>query len=213
MMGLNTITRCDRVLLYHLSWQQFEQLVQELGEQGGVRIAYDSGTLEILTPLPDHERYKESLSDIIKDMAEVLERDYLSLGSTTWKRERQLAGVEADNCFYFENESRVRGRSTVNLEQDPPPDLVLEIDLTHKSLNRLPIYARLGVPELWNYDVELGELRIYQLQGQGYESCTQSRIFPEIAIAEIPQLLKQYEPQGQLAMRRQLREWVRRQLS
>ncbi|MCC5896620.1 MAG: Uma2 family endonuclease [Phormidium sp. BM_Day4_Bin.17] len=211
-MGVNTITRSDRVLLYNLSWQQFEHLVQELGQQAGVRIAYDSGTLEILTPLPDHERYKESFSDVIKDMAEVLERDYLSLGSTTWKRERQRAGIEADNCFYFGNESRVRGRSTLDLEEDPPPDLALEIDLTHKSLNRLPIYARLGVPEVWNYDVELGELRIYRLQGQRYESCSQSRIFPQIAVLDIPRLLKQYESQGQLAMRRQLREWVRSQL-
>ncbi|MFP3386786.1 Uma2 family endonuclease, partial [Tritonibacter sp. SIMBA_163] len=80
------------------------------------------GTLEIMTPLPEHEYYKEAISDVIKDIAETLEIDYECLGSTTWKRERYLAGVEPDNCFYFQNEAAIRGKLDFNLEQDPPPD-------------------------------------------------------------------------------------------
>ena len=143
-----TMQRADRVVLYNISWQQFENLLKDLGDKRAARIAYDRGTLEIMTPLPEHERYKEVISDIVKDLGDLLDLDYESLGSTTWKRESRLAGVEPDNCFYFQNEAVIRGKLQFDLNQDPPPDLVLEIDLSSKSLNRFPIYARLGVPEI-----------------------------------------------------------------
>ena len=94
--------RADRVMLYNISWQQFENLLQDLGENRAARVAYDDGNLEIMTPLPEHEQYKEVISDAVKDIAEELDLDYESLGSTTWKRERKMAGIEADNCFYFQ---------------------------------------------------------------------------------------------------------------
>lgn len=147
-----TAQKADRVVLHNISWQQFENLLKDLGDKRAARVAYDRGTLEIMTPLPEHEHYKEVISDLVKELADLLDLDYDSLGSTTWKRESQLAGVEPDNCFYFQNEPVIRGKLEFDLNQDPPPDLVLEIDLTSKSLNRFPIYARLGVPEIWCYD-------------------------------------------------------------
>lgn len=104
--GVMTLTqrRADRVVLYNISWQQFENLLEDLGENRAARVAYDDGSLEIMTPLLEHEYYKETISIAIQDIAEVLDRDYESLGSTTWKREIQRAGVEPDNCFYFQNE-------------------------------------------------------------------------------------------------------------
>lgn len=113
--------RADRVLLYNISWEQFENLLKDLGEHRAARVAYDNGTLEIMTPLPEHEYYKEVISDLTKDIAQELERDYESFGSTTWKREIRMAGLEPDNCFYFQNVDAVRGRLDVNLTQDPPP--------------------------------------------------------------------------------------------
>jgi Uma2 family endonuclease len=144
--------RADRVVLYNISWQQFENLLINLGQTRAARIAYDNGTFEIMTPLPKHEYYKEAIGISIQDIAEELNINYESYGSTTWKREARLAGIEPDNCFYFQNEAKIRGRLEFNLNQDPPPDLALEIDMTHKSLNRFPIYARLGIPEIWCYD-------------------------------------------------------------
>ncbi|TAF98286.1 MAG: Uma2 family endonuclease [Oscillatoriales cyanobacterium] len=160
---------------------------RDLGESRAARFAYDNGTLEIMTPLPEHEYYKETIGDTVKDIAEVLEQDYASLGSTTWKREIQKAGVEPDNCFYFQNEPKIRGKLQFNLEQDPPPDLALEIDVTSKSLSRFPIYARLGVPEIWCYDS--GELKIYQ--------------------QEIPELIEQNRYSGRLSLRKAVRAWAR----
>lgn len=199
--------RADRVLLYSIDWQQFENILKDLGEHRAARVAYDNGTLEIMTPLPEHEYYKEAIGIAVQDIAEELEINYESYGSTTWRQERKMAGVEADNCFYFQNEALVRGRLDVNLNQDPPPDLALEIDVTSKSLDRFGIYARLGVPELWCNDS--GELKIYQLQDGEYVESELSMVFPSLPIRELPQLIEKNRADGRRAIRRAVRQWVR----
>jgi Uma2 family endonuclease len=199
--------RADRVVLYNISWQQFENLLINLGQTRAARIAYDNGTFEIMTPLPEHEYYKEAIGISIQDIAEELDINYESYGSTTWKREARLAGIEPDNCFYFQNEAKIRGRLELNLNQDPPPDLALEIDMTHKSLNRFPIYARLGIPEIWCYDS--GELKIYQLQQETYREVETSSVFPMLRVQEIPTIIEQYRLDGKLAVRRAIRNWAR----
>jgi len=204
-----TTQRADRVVLYNIGWQQFENLLKDLGDKRAARIAYDRGTLEIMTPLPEHEHYKEVISDIVKDLGDLLELDYESLGSTTWKRESRQAGVEPDNCFYFQNEAAIRGKLEFDLNLDPPPDLVLEIDLTSKSLNRFPIYARLGVPEIWCYDT--GELKIYQLKNGEYQEAQISLVFPNLAVQEIPTLIEKNRSLGRRAIRQAVRAWAREQ--
>ncbi|NJM74233.1 MAG: Uma2 family endonuclease [Scytonema sp. RU_4_4] len=206
-----TTNRADRVILYNIGWQQFENILQDLGEHRAARIAYDDGTLEIMTPLPEHEYYKVTIGIAIDDIAEELNLEYECLGSTTWRRESRMAGVEPDNCFYFQNVNAIRGRLDLDLIQDPPPDLALEIDVTSKSLNRFSIYARLGVPELWCYDS--GELKIYHLQNDEYIEAHKSLVFPNLAIRELPKLIEQNRTAGRLAVRRAVREWVRKQES
>ncbi|WP_392480448.1 Uma2 family endonuclease [Nostoc sp. C110] len=202
--------RADRVMLYDISWEQFENLLKDLGEHRAARLAYDRTTLEIMTPLPEHEHYKEVIGDLVKEIADVLDLDYESYGSTTWKRESRMAGVESDNCFYFQNEAVIRGRLDLDLRQDPPPDLALEIDVTSKSLNRFPIYARLGVPELWCYDS--GELKIYLLQNGEYVESEKSLVFPTLVIRDLPKLIEQNRANGRRAIRQAVREWVKIEL-
>ncbi|TAF08629.1 MAG: Uma2 family endonuclease [Nostocales cyanobacterium] len=199
--------RADRVVLYDISWPQFENLLQDLGESRAARIAYDCGTLEIMTPLPEHEHYKEVIGDLVKDIADTLDLDYESYGSTTWKRESRMAGLEADNCFYFQNEAAIRGRLNLDLRQDPPPDLALEIDITSKSLNRFPIYARLGIPELWCYDS--GELKIYLLENGEYVESETSLVFPSLPVRELPRLIEEHRNEGRRAIRKAVKDWVR----
>ena len=198
--------RADRVVLYNISWQQFENLLIDLGESRAARVAYDNGTLEIIKPLLQQEYYKEAIGDAVKDIAEELEINYESYGSTTWKREARLAGIEPDNCFYFQNEAKIRGKLKFNLNQDPPPDLALEIDLTSKSLDRFPLYARLGVPEIWCYDA--GELKIYQLQNEAYLEVEISSVFPMLRVQEIPEIIEQNRPNGRRAIRQAVRNWA-----
>ena len=201
----------QRVLLQDVSWEEFEAILQELGDRASVRVAYYDRTLEMMTPLPEHEYFQETISDAIKDIAETLELDYESYGSTTWRRQAKQAGLKADNCFYFQNVASVRGRLDINLAQDPPPDLALEVDLTNKSLERFPIYARLGVPELWCYDD--GKLKIYHLQGEEYVEVEQSGVFLELEVQALPQLIEEKRSAGRLALRRSVRAWVRGSVS
>jgi Uma2 family endonuclease len=203
------LERSDRVVLHNISWEQYEKLLEDLGDRRAARIAYDNGTLEIMTPLPEHEYFKEIIGDAIKEIAEEIEADYESYGSTTWRKPIEMAGVEPDNCFYFQNEAAVRGRLDLDLNQgDPPPDLVLEIDITNKSLDRFPIYARLAVPELWCYDA--GELKIYHLQNDEYVEAQSSLALPMLPIRELPELIKANRAEGRRAIRRAIREWAKK---
>jgi len=199
-----------RVLFHDVTRSEFEAILEELGEHRSARVAYDRGLLEIMTPLPEQEYFKETIGDAVKDIAEELNLDYESYGSTTWRRELKQAGLEPDNCFYFQNEALVRGKLDFDINQDPPPDLAMEIDLTRKSFNRFPIYARLAVPELWCYDD--GNLKIYHLQDEAYVEAQHSLVFPRLAIQELPQLIETNRSQGRLALRRSVRGWVRDQV-
>lgn len=200
----------QRLVLRDVSWAEFNAILAELGEQRSTRIAYDHGLLEIMAPLPEHEYFKETMGDAVKDISEELDLDYESYGSTTWRKQAAQAGIEPDNCFYIQNEALVRGKLTLDLDQDPPPDLALEIDLTSKSVHRFPIYARLGIPEIWCYDQ--GQLTVYRLQSGDYQSVAQSLVFPMLKVQELPSLIEAHRTQGRLALRRAVRAWVREQI-
>lgn len=207
---LSTERKTDKIVLNNISWEQFENLLKNLGNSRSARIAYADGILEIMTPLPEHEYLKERISDTIKDAAEILELDCECLGSTTWKREIKKAGIEPDNCFYFQNEPLIRGKLTFDLNYDPPPDLALEIDLSSKSIDRFPIYSRLEIPEIWCYDS--GELKIYQLQNNKYFEVKKSLIFPDLNIQEIPSIIEKYRQDGRRIFRQAIKEWINQSL-
>lgn len=196
------------MVLHHIGWEQFERLLTDLGESRAARVAYDNGTLEIMTPLPEHEHFKETISDAVKDIADELEIDYESYGSTTWRQQLKMAGVEPDNCFYFQNEPKVRGRLDLDLSQgDPPPDVALEIDVTNKSLDRFPIYARLGVPEIWCYGS--GQFKLYHLRDGDYVEVEKSLALPAIDLRLLPSLVEAHRSEGRRALRQAIRRWVR----
>jgi len=194
------------VLLSGMTWSQFEEILAELGEHRANRIAYDQGMLEIMVPLPEHEYFKSSIGDLIQDLAEELGIEYECFGSTTWKKQEKMAGAEPDECFYIQSLPAILGRLDIDLNQDPPPDLVLEVDMTNKSLNRLQIYSRLGVPEVWRYDQ--GQLWLYHLVEE-YVETESSLTFPEFPVKRIPDFVKQNLMTGRTALRRRFREWVR----
>lgn len=199
------------VLLKNISWQKFENILLGLGENRASRLIYDQGTLLIMVPLPEHEYFKEAISDLIKDLADELSMEYESFGSTTWRRQERMGGAEPDNCFYIQNLPAIRGRLDIDLNQDPPPDLILEIDITSKSLDSLPIYARLEVPEVWRYDRAL--LRIYQLVNGMYIETDTSLAFPRFPVKSIPDFIRQNLAVGRNRLRQSFRAWVRQRLN
>jgi Uma2 family endonuclease len=119
-----TVPPGNKVLLTNVKWANFEDILEDLGEERATRIAYENLTLEIMTPLPEQERSKEVISDLLKALLEELEREFITLGSTTFKNELMTAGIEPDNCFYIEHEAAVRNKERLDLSVEPPPDLV-----------------------------------------------------------------------------------------
>lgn len=167
------------VTIPNVSWEEFESILQELGEKRSARVAYSKGTLEIMVPLPEHERPKDLISDIVKTLLKRTGRRYEPFGSTTFKREN-TAGVEPDACFYIQNYQRMIGRRRLEPD-DPAPDLAIETDVTSKTT--LDAYYAIAVPELWIYDS--GKLTIYLLRDGKYVKSITSFSFPNIPLTEI----------------------------
>ena len=151
-MTATLIQSPDRVLLKNISWQTYRSLIKDFEQQPAMRLTYDRGLLEIRMPLDPHETYKKLLGRFVEALTEELGIETRSLGSRTCTREDLARGLEPDQCYYIQNESAVWNKEQIDLRQDPPPDLVIEIDITSSSINRLDIYADIGVPEVWRYD-------------------------------------------------------------
>jgi Uma2 family endonuclease len=199
----------QQLLLEAVSWQQLENILAELGEHRAARLSYSNGILEIMVPLPEHEKAKEIISDIVKILLEAQQIPFESLGSTTLKNQRMTQAVEPDACFYIQNQAVIIGKNRLNMSIDPPPDLAIEIDLTSRT--QLDNYQILGVPELWRY--RRGGLQINLWQNGQYVESVSSPNFPDIPIVE---LVNQYVQQSQIAGRTQamqaFRNWVRENL-
>jgi Uma2 family endonuclease len=197
--------------LSNVSWQTFEQLLKELGDKRATRLAYNEGLLEIMSPLGPHENSNRFIDDLIRAIADELNRNLKKFGSLTLKREKKLKGAEPDSCYYLQNEPLVRSKQEIDLDNDPPPDLVLEIDITSGSLDKRPIYAAIGVPELWRYNGNKLEVFVLQPSSQDYQQVNQSPTFPWMPLDIIPKFIRQSLVDGETATLRAFRTWVREQ--
>ena len=196
----------QRVLLKDVSWQEFETILEEMGEHRTSKLAYDKGTLEIMNPLPEHEANKEIIGDLVKALLEELDIEFLTLGSTTFKNQDMAQGIEPDQCFYIQNEAVERGKKRIDLAFDPPPDLALEIDVTSRT--HPSIYEALKVPELWRF--EKGKLQINVLVDDSYVESNPSPNFPGLPLIEvIPNYVEQSQIVGRNKTFRAFRAWVR----
>ena len=197
----------QRLLLRDVTWQEFETILEELGDHRGSRLAYDKGTLEIMVPLPKHEDDKEIVGDLVKALLEELDIEFRSLGSTTFKKSHK--GLEPDQCFYIRNEAAIRGKKQIDLQTDPPPDLAIEIDITSRT--HLSIYEDLSVPELWRFNK--GKLQINVLQGSNYIEVAESPNFLGMPLSKvIPQYLEESKTVGRNKVLKAFRSWVQSQI-
>jgi Uma2 family endonuclease len=199
----------QRVLLRDVTWEEFETILEELGEHRAARIAYNQGILEITKPLLEHEYDKEIISDLVKALLEELDIEFRCLGSTTYKNQAMAQGIEPDQCFYIQNEAKIRGKKRLDLTIDPPPDLALEIDITSRT--HPSIYEALKVPELWRFDK--GKLQINILRDGRYIESPSSLNFPTFPLVDvIPQYLEESRIAGRNATLKAFRRWVREQM-
>lgn len=197
------------IVLHHVRWETYQALVKDSAEQANKQLTYDQGILEIMTPLPEHEIYKKLLDRLVLVTVEEMAIEMRSLGSCTWSREDLKQGLEPDECYYIDHEEAVRGKLYIDLNRDPPPDLAIEIDITSRSLDRLKIYAALGVTEVWRYENQ--DLKIYHLVDGDYQVCEVSRHFPFLRSQDIMGFLQQSQG-GEMALIKAFRLWVRQQL-
>ena len=196
------------IRLSGISWTTYETLLEELSDRR-LRLTYNRGNLEIMAPSPEHELSKEVLGRFIETIAEEFEVSIYPLGSTTFKQ-MKLSGAEPDKCFYIRNIAAVQGKKRLNMAEDPAPDLVLEIDITSSSLDRLQVYADLGVAEVWIYNG--ASLIIQQLQDRTYIAVQTSQFFANLSIPDIAVWLQRSTTMDYLALVKAFRRWVRSQL-
>ncbi|MEA5620772.1 Uma2 family endonuclease [Cronbergia sp. UHCC 0137] len=193
-------THTNSVILHHISWNTFERILLETGGDRHHRFAYNQGILEIMTPLMPHEHNKRLLEKIIDTLVEELNLNVKSTGSLTCKREDLARGVEPDSSFYIQNEPIMR------------PDLVIEVDYASSSIDKLPIYLALGVPEVWRYNEPV--MQIYSLSEDKYIPCNGSPTFANLPLnTEVPRFLASSLQVGEVSMIKNFRSWLKTQTS
>jgi Uma2 family endonuclease len=199
-----------RVLLHNVSWETYERLIAEREERPVPRFFYDRGELEILSPSAEHESIGRLISSLVGELAVEWDTDVFDVGHTTFRREDLDRGFEPDCSFYFSgNAARIRGKRDMDLDVDPSPDLVVEVDVTNPSLNKLPIYARLGVREVWRYAGRQPEILVLDEMGERYEATTESRILPLLEVENLRRLVERGLTLERPTWVREVRGWAR----
>lgn len=207
----------QRVILPNVNWQQFEQLLVELGDQRQTRLTYLRGKLEMMTPVEAHERCTRLIDSLILVVVDELSTTLTSMIPVTLKQAELGCATEPDACYYLD-ERVLSPRHEINLSQDLPPDLLVEIALTPPKLDKLPIYATLGIPEVWRYittageDMLKGELLMYELQTDHYTQRPNSLAFPFLPAARILEFMAQSDSMGLPSALKLLRAWVEERL-
>jgi len=200
----------DSVLIQHrVGWQDYEELLDAVGEASSLRISYDEGTLQVMSPSSKHE-YVTKLIERLVDRISIRQHiKVLFYGSATLKKQSEQKGAEPDACFYVQTADAVGKKDQIDFNTDPPPDVVLEIDIHHESISKFPIYAAFGVPELWRYDGDT--LTIYQLRDGGYVATDASQSLPLLTSSVLTEFLARSPKEDQYDILLAFEEWLKTQ--
>jgi Uma2 family endonuclease len=215
----------ETVVLANIRWSTYEALLEDLGPRRGKRILYDRGTLEIMVTSPFHERISYLIDRLIGVLTLELGIAIAGFLRTTWRREDLQRGFEADACYYIASEPLVRGREDLDLPRDPPPDLILEVDISSSSVEREGVYAAFGVRELWRFDGS--RVRFFALRGRSdtegpppqepvsrpYVEVERSLAFPLLAPADLDRFLALRTSMDDTSLMARFRDWVRDDLA
>jgi len=196
-----------RLTLYEIGWEEYEQLLDQLGDGYHCRISYDDGRLEIMTPSAKHERYTNLLKSLLLILSDELGQEILSYGSTTLKLKPKRKGAKGDDCFYIQHAGQIGQKDQLDLTSDPPPDLVIEIYVTRDSSRKFATYAALGVPEIWLYDGS--RFSVWQLADQAYAPASFSLAFPFLTAGHLAEFAANSQSQGRKQARHAFRDWLR----
>lgn len=198
----------QRLVLRNVSWSTYERLLAEQADSRAPRLTYDRGELEIVSPGTRHERDSWTIGLLVEIVAGAHDIPVLNVGSMTYKRRTAERGFEPDASFYVASEPLVRGKDEIDAEEDPPPDLVVEVDLSHSSLGKLSVFAGLGVPEVWRWADD--RLRILLLDGGVYREADRSAALPMFTAELVTRFLAESRSLPRPAWLRSVTEWAER---
>jgi Uma2 family endonuclease len=207
-MATVTIPAEQRFRLSDISWPTYVAYSDGLGPRH-IRVTYDQGEMELMSPSSRHEREKTRLARFIETLTDELEIDIASYGSMTCRQEDLERGFEPDECYWIAHEAAVRNRENIDFAHDPPPDLAIEVEVSRSTMNRVRLYASLGVPELWRWDGERLRVNLLWKDGQ-YSEGDRSLAFPFLPVAELVRFLGLRDV-SETRLVREFRRWVREQ--
>ncbi len=197
----------DTVVTFHdVTWDEYEELLEQVGEASGLRISYDNGDLQVMTLSSEHENYARFLEQMVGLIRLRFRINIRFFGSATIKKRKRRKGNEPDACFYVQTADELGNRIHLDFEVDPPPDIAVEIDIHHDSRSKLSIYAGLRVPEVWRYDGE--QMTIYELQQGEYVSRETSVALPVLTSRVLTEFLGRLREQGELQTILAFDEWL-----
>lgn len=176
----------QRVTLGNVSWQTYVDLCENADNPRG-RLTYDQGELEIMSPSYLHENVGRIIGRMIEMYTFHHQIEIHSAKSTTFKRERKQRGFEADESYFISNAPAMHGISHVDMEIHPPPDLVIEVDISRSSSLKMRVFAGLGVGEVWCFDGE--RVTVSRLSGDAYNACETSTELPGFPLTLMNDLL------------------------
>ena len=196
-----------KLILQGIGWDFYEELLEEYKDSNELHFAFDNGFLEVAVPLEKHERSIKVLQDLVTIFCMELDIDVINAGSTTFRKRAKAKGCEPDTAFYIQNEISIRGKSAIDLSKDPPPDLVIEVDITSPSLNKLPIYAALGITEIWIYKGK--NVEFLKLVGEDYCKITNSIALPILTDEKATEFLEKGLSESSTKWLKEIREWTK----
>lgn len=198
---------CDSIVLSGVSWELYDSL-REIEDNWHVKMTYHRGQLEMMSPSGKHEELHRMAGRLLEALTEELDIPLRSLAATTWKRKQQEFALEADECYYIKNEPAIRAKPEIDGASDPPPDLAIESEVRRKAINKMPLYAMLGVAEVWRFDGD--RLQAFQLMPDGkYAECERSVNLPFLSTADLSRFLQPHNDVGETTWIRSFRAWVR----
>ena len=198
-----------RSLLYGVSWEAYEKFLEAMGDHCP-RHSYNGDTLEMMSPRKDHDWRKKLIGRMVELMTFELNIPIQSVGSTTLSGKHVEKGIQPDEAYYIANERLVRGKRDFEPDKDPPPDLTIEVDVTHSCVKRMPLFAQVKIPEVWRHDQQ--RLIFYRLTDDGdYEEIANSLAFPFLGSTDMNRFLDRWEATDELSLLREFIDWVKEQ--
>jgi Uma2 family endonuclease len=205
------LPKSRRLVLYDIDWTTYRRLLRAFQERPGIRLTYDRGTLEIMSPSQEHEGVAYLLGRFVDVLTDELKWRVIAGRTTTFRKRRKKRGLEPDNSYWIASEPQVRGKRPIDPRTAPPPDLVIEVDITHSSLDRLAISASLKVPEVWRFSG--GQVAFHVLQKDGTYAPGPSRCFPGLQAPDLVPFLDLWKREDDMTAVSEFRNWVRQRIA